>query len=409
MGAWQMLDMMVVGGGYVGLAAAVSVKQAAPHLNIEVVEAAPAGVWEKDERASAIIAAASKMLDVLKVWDEILPQSQPINKMVVTDSRTSDPVRPVFLTFDGAVEDGTPFAHMVPNVAMVRALRGAAERLGIPIRHGLSATTFVTGSASTIVTLSDGSTVETRLLVACDGVRSRLRDMAGIKTVSWKYGQSGIVATVAHQRPHEGLAEEHFLPSGPFAILPLPNNQVSLVWTERTEDADRLVAADDLVFEDELQRRFGHKLGELAVVGGRKAFPLGLTLSRAFVAPRFALAGDAAHGIHPISGQGLNLGFKDVAALAETIVEADRLGLDIGSLAILERYQAWRRFDTFRMGVTTDVLNRLFSNDVTPIRIARDLGLGLVDRMPKLKNFFIGQAAGTTGEGHPKLLAGQAI
>lgn len=404
-----MLDMMVVGAGYVGLAAAVAVKQAAPHLNIEVVEAAPAHVWEKDERASAIITAASKMLDVLGVWDEILAHSQPINRMIVTDSRTSDPVRPVFLTFDGEIEEGKPFAHMVPNVEMVRALRGAAEKLGIAIRHGLSATSFATGASSTIVTLSDGSTVETRLLVACDGVRSKLRDMAGIRTVNWQYGQSGIVTTVAHERPHEGVAEEHFLPSGPFAILPLPNNRSSLVWTERTEDADRLIASDDLIFEDELQRRFGHKLGELTVVGGRKAFPLGLTLSRAFVAPRFALAGDAAHGIHPISGQGLNLGFKDVAALAETIVEADRLGLDIGSLNVLERYQSWRRFDTFRMGVTTDVLNRLFSNDITPIRIARDFGLGLVERMPKLKDFFITQAAGTGAEGNPKLLAGQQI
>lgn len=404
-----MLDMMVVGAGYVGLAAAVAVKQAAPHLNIEVVEAAPAHVWEKDERASAIITAASKMLDVLGVWDEILVHSQPINRMIVTDSRTSDPVRPVFLTFDGEIEEGKPFAHMVPNVEMVRALRGAAERLGIAIRHGLSATAFTTTSTSTTVSLSDSSTIETKLLVACDGVRSKLRDMAGIRTVNWQYGQSGIVATVAHERPHDGVAEEHFLPSGPFAILPLPNNRSSLVWTERTDDADRLIASDDLVFEDELQRRFGHTLGELTVVGGRKAFPLGLTLSRAFVAPRFALAGDAAHGIHPISGQGLNLGFKDVAALAETIVEADRLGLDIGSLNVLERYQSWRRFDTFRMGVTTDVLNRLFSNDITPIRIARDFGLGLVERMPKLKDFFITQAAGTGAEGNPKLLAGEQI
>lgn len=404
-----MLDILVVGGGYVGLAAAVAVKQSAPHLKIEILEAAPGHVWEKDERASAIIAAATRMLRVLNVWDEIEPEAQPINRMIVTDSRTSDPVRPVFLTFDGAVEEGLPFAHMIPNVAMVRALRGACDRLGIPIRHGLSATGFTTTSTRTTVALSDGTTVETRLLVACDGVRSKLRDMAGIKTVTWDYGQSGIVTTVAHARPHDGVAEEHFLPSGPFAILPLNGNRSSLVWTERTADADRLVASDDLVFEAELQRRFGHKLGEISVVGGRKAFPLGLTLSRAFVAPRLALAGDAAHGIHPISGQGLNLGFKDVAALAETIVEADRLGLDIGALNVLERYQSWRRFDTFRMGVTTDVLNRLFSNDVTPIRVARDFGLGLVERMPGLKSYLIGQAAGISGEDRPKLLAGEAI
>jgi len=404
-----MLDMLVAGGGYVGLAAAVAVKQAAPHLKVEVIEAAPAGIWEKDERASAIIAAATRMLEVFGVWDEIAPDAQPINRMIVTDSRTSDPVRPVFLTFDGEVEEGRPFAHMVPNVAMVRALRGAAERLGITIRHGLSVTGFETNGTRCAASLSDGSVAETRLLVACDGVRSKLRDMAGIRTVTWNYGQSGIVATVAHERPHEGVAEEHFLPSGPFAILPLTENRSSLVWTERTPEADRLVASDDLVFEEELQRRFGHKLGELRVVGGRRAFPLGLTLARAFVAPRFALAGDAAHGIHPISGQGLNLGFKDVAALAETVVEADRLGLDIGALNVLERYQSWRRFDTFRMGVTTDVLNRLFSNDITPIRIARDFGLGIVDRLPKLKEFFIDQAAGKAGEEGPKLLAGQAI
>jgi Ubiquinone biosynthesis hydroxylase, UbiH/UbiF/VisC/COQ6 family len=404
-----MRDMLVVGGGYVGLSAAVAVKQSAPHLMVEVIEAAPEHVWQKDERASAIIAAASRMLEVLGVWHEILPEAQPINRMVVTDSRTSDPVRPVFLTFDGEVEEGRPFAHMVPNVAMVRALRGACERLGIPIRHGLSATGFQTRSTRTEVTLSDGSMIDTRLLVACDGVRSRLRDMAGIKTVSWNYGQSGIVTTVEHERPHEGVAEEHFLPSGPFAILPLTGNRSSLVWTERTAEAEQLVASDDLVFEEELQRRFGHKLGQITVAGSRKAFPLGLTLARAFVALRFVLAGDAAHGIHPISGQGLNLGFKDVAALAETVVEADRLGLDIGALDVLERYQSWRRFDTFRMGVTTDVLNRLFSNDITPVRIARDIGLGIVERLPRLKSYFIGEAAGITGEDRPKLLAGRAI
>ncbi|NNH32435.1 ubiquinone biosynthesis hydroxylase [Rhizobium sp. SEMIA 4085] len=404
-----MQDMLVVGGGYVGLCAAVAVKQAAPHLDIAVVEAAPEYVWQKDMRASAIIAAATKMLEVFGIWEEIKPAAQPITKMVVTDSRTADPVRPVFLTFDGEVEDGRPFAHMIPNAVLVGALRGVCDRLGIEIRHGLSATGLKTEENRISVTLSDGSALESRLLVACDGVRSKLRDLAGIKTVSWDYGQSGIVVTVEHERPHNGCAEEHFLPSGPFAILPLTNNRSSLVWTERAHDADRLVAGEDLIFEEELERRFGHKLGALKVIGERRAFPLGLTLARAFVAPRFALAGDAAHGIHPISGQGLNLGFKDVAALAETIVEADRLGLDIGSINILERYQTWRRFDTFRMGVTTDVLNRLFSNDVMPVRIARDVGLGIVDRIPSLKAFFIGQAAGTAARNNPRLLAGETI
>jgi 2-octaprenyl-6-methoxyphenol hydroxylase len=250
--------------------------------------------------------------------------------------------------------------------------------------------------------------VRARLLVAADGVKSKLRDLAGIKTVHWSYGQSGIVCTVAHERPHNGLAEEHFLPAGPFATLPLKGNRSSLVWVERTEDADKLVNGDDLVFEVELERRFGLKLGEIKVETKPRAWPLGLTLARAFVAPRIALAGDAAHGIHPIAGQGLNLGFKDVAALAEVIVEADRLGQDIGALDVLERYQQWRRFDTVQMGVTTDVLNRLFSNDIAPIRAARDIGLGIVERLPRLKEFFIRQASGLAG-GTPRLLKGEAI
>lgn len=404
-----MHDVVIAGGGYVGLGAAVAIKQAAPHLVVEVIEAAPAEVWKNDMRASAIIAAASRMLDVFGVWKELEEQAQPINKMLITDSKLAEPVRPVFLTFDGTSSDGKPFAHMVPNVAMVGALRRVCEELGINIRHGVKVKGFSSGETSIVIKLSNGETLESKLLVACDGVRSALRDMAGIKTVEWKYGQSGIVTTVEHERPHEGVAEEHFLPSGPFAILPLTGNRSSLVWTERTSDADALVAADDLVFEEELERRFGHKLGAIRPVGPRKAFPLGLTLARSFVAPRLALAGDAAHGIHPISGQGLNLGFKDIAALAQVVVEADRLGLDIGSLNVLEDYQAWRRFDTVRMGVTTDVLNRLFSNDVGPIRFVRDLGLGIVERLPSLKNYFINQASGDGNEAGPRLLLGQTI
>ncbi|WP_455269822.1 ubiquinone biosynthesis hydroxylase [Rhizobium herbae] len=404
-----MIDVLIAGGGYVGLSLAVSIKKAAPHLAVSLIDGAPDDAWKKDERASAIIAAAAQMLDVLGIWSEIEPEAEPIKRMVITDSKTADPVRPVFLTFEDEKVEGRPFAHMVPNVALVGALRRAAGELGVEIRQSTAAADFKSGDHAVSVALINGETIEARLLVACDGVRSKLRDAAGIKTVDFDYGQSGIVTTVEHERPHDGTAEEHFLPAGPFATLPLKNNRSSLVWTERTRDADRLIASDDLVFEEELERRFGHKLGTLKVVGGRRAFPLGLALARDFIAPRFALAGDAAHGIHPISGQGLNLGFKDVAALAETIVDADRLGLDIGSLAVLERYQSWRRFDTFRMGVTTDVLNRLFSNDVTPVRALRDFGLGIVDRMPSVKSFFIRQASGLGGQSEPKMLGGQAI
>jgi 2-octaprenyl-6-methoxyphenol hydroxylase len=402
------LDVLIAGAGYVGLATAVSMRAARPDLRVAIVDAAPAGVWEKDGRASAVAAAARRMLDRLGVWEDIEPEAQPITEMVITDSRTSDPVRPVFLTFDGEVRPGEPFAHMVANRVLNGALRKRAAGLGIDLIEGEAVERFDTGPAAVTVHLADGGSLETRLLVAADGVRSRLRDMAGIKTVSWEYGQSGIVCTVAHERPHNGRAEEHFLPAGPFATLPLKGNRSSIVWTERTADAERLVREDDFVFETELEQRFGLKLGEIHVEGQRRAWPLGLTLARAFVAPRFALAGDAAHGIHPIAGQGLNLGFKDAAALAQTVVEADRLGQDIGALDVLERYQQWRRFDTVQMGATTDILNRMFSNDLGPLRAVRDLGLGLVDRMPRLKEFFIRQASGLTGP-TPRLLRGEEI
>lgn len=409
----KLLDVLIAGAGYVGLVSAVSLKQARPNLKIAVVDAAPAGVWEKDTRASAIAAAACRMLDQLDCWDEIAPAAQAITEMLITDSRTSDPVRPVFLTFGGEVAPGEPFAHMVANRTLNGALRRRAAALGIDIIEGVAVSSFETGPAVAKVHLADGVSLETRLLVAADGVRSKLRDMAGIKTVNWQYGQSGIVCTVRHERPHNGRAEEHFLPAGPFAILPLkPDgngaNRSSIVWTERTADAERLVSGDELVFEVELEQRFGLKLGEIQVEGKPRAWPLGLTLARAFVAPRLALVGDAAHGIHPIAGQGLNLGFKDAAALAETIVEADRLGQDIGALDVLERYQLWRRFDTVQMGVTTDVLNRLFSNDFAPLRQLRDVGLGIVERMPRLKEFFIRQASGLASD-TPRLLRGEAI
>lgn len=405
----QSLDILVCGGGYVGLSAAVALKLAAPSLEIAVIDAAPPEVWRKDQRASAIAAGAKRLLTTLDVWQSIEPEAQPINEMIITDSRTSDPVRPVFLTFDGAIEDGEPFAHMAPNIAMVAALRDKAAEIGIPIRQSAAASGLEITERDARVTTTDGRVFSARLVVAADGVKSALRDMAGIKTQKWEYGQSGIVTTVIHERPHNGRAEEHFLPSGPFAILPLTGNRSSLVWTERTETANQLVAEDDFVFEAELERRFGHHLGALSIEGGRRAFPLGLTLAREFVRPRLALAGDAAHGIHPVAGQGLNLGFRDVAALAETIVEANRLGLDIGSMTVLERYQTWRRFDTVRMGVTSDILTRMFSNDFTPLRLIRDFGLGLVDRMPAMKRYFINQAAGIPDKSGPRLLRGETI
>ncbi|MGI9400927.1 MAG: ubiquinone biosynthesis hydroxylase [Rhizobiaceae bacterium] len=420
-GADQTRDVFVAGGGYVGLCVAVSIKSAAPGMSVTVVDAAPEEAIENDSRASAIAAAATRMLEILGIWPEIVADAQPINEMIVTDSRLNDVVRPVFLTFGnvgtgdaqsrtegGAERAETPFAHMVPNRSLVKALRAKARKLGVELVNNDSVDGFETLPSHAEIRCSSGRKYKTRLLVAADGVRSRLRDQAGIRTVHWPYDQMGIVVTVAHERDHEGRAEEHFLPAGPFAILPLPDNKSSLVWTESTAEAKRLVESDPILFELELEKRFGHKLGEISVEGRPRAFPLGLTLAREYIRNRFVLAGDAAHGIHPIAGQGLNLGFKDAAALAETVVDAERLGLDIGSMAVLERYQLWRRFDTVQMGVVTDVLNRLFSNDNAFLRLARDTGLGVVDRMPGLKRMFINQAAGND-RAAPRLLQGEPI
>jgi 2-octaprenyl-6-methoxyphenol hydroxylase len=258
------------------------------------------------------------------------------------------------------------------------------------------------------VLLGDGTEIFTRLLVAADGARSTIRTSAGIATHGWTYDQSAIVTTVGHERDHGGRAEEHFLPAGPFAILPLKGNRSSIVWTEAKDEAERIVALPDDAFHAELEQRFKLHLGEITAVGARRVHPLGFFVARSFIAERIALVGDAAHVIHPIAGQGLNMGLKDVAALAEVIVDAARLGLDPGSATVLERYQRWRRFDTVTMGIATDGLNRLFSNRSDVLRLVRDVGLGLVDRVPNLKRLFIREAAGLVGD-VPKLLRGEML
>ena len=389
-------DCCVVGGGYVGLATAVAIKLFAPHLNIIVLDGASPKNIEDDERAFAITEAATKMLRQLNVWETIRKHAEPIREMIVTDSRTNDAVRPIFLTFDSSSDDKSPFAYMVPNRVLITALRAQAKELGIEQLSSTLVESFDAHPAYMEVQLNNKKSMKTKLLIAADGVRSKLREHSGIRTIHRDYNQIGIVTTISHERPHEGKAYEHFLPAGPFATLPLTGNRSCLVWSEHKSVAMRLLKEDDIEFQLELEKRFGHTLGKIEIVGKKNGFPLSLTLARDFVQPRFALVGDAAHGIHPIAGQGLNLGFKDAAALSQTLIEADRLGLDIGSLSVLERYQQWRRFDTVRMGWVTDALNQLFSNDNQGLRLLRSVGLGLVDRMPFVKEKFISQAAGTT-------------
>lgn len=404
----QRTEVAVGGAGFAGLALAIALRQAlgAPFA-VTVIDPTLAHAQSKDPRASAIAAAARRLFEAIDVWDAVAPNAQPILDMVVTDSKLDDAVRPTFLTFGGDVEEGEPFAHMVENRHLVDALATKARDLGVDLRAGAVAG-FENAGNGVDVSLADGEVISARLLVGADGAHSLIRERAGIANHGWSYDQSAIVTTVAHEREHNGRADEHFLPAGPFAILPLTGKRCSIVWTENTREAQRIVALPDDEFHKELEKRFGLQLGELKVIGPRRAFPLGLFTARTFIGERLALIGDAAHIIHPIAGQGLNMGLRDVAALAEAIADAARLGLDPGGPDVLERYQRWRRFDTMTMGIATDGLNRLFSNHSDVLRLARDIGLGLVERMPALKRMFIREAAGFTGD-VPKLLKGEAL
>ncbi len=402
------VDLVIGGAGFAGLALAIALRQAlGERFAVTVVDPALAQTPSKDPRSTAIAAAARRLFDAIGVWDAVADGAQPILDMVVTDSKLDDAVRPTFLTFGGELEEGEPFAHMIENRHLIDALVARAKDMGIDLR-ATAVTRFDSAPNSVTAVLADGSEIKAKLLVGADGARSAIREHAGIAFNGWSYDQSGIVTTVAHERPHNGCAEEHFLPAGPFAILPLTGNRVSIVWTEASQEADRIVALPDDEFHAELEKRFGLHLGEIKVVGPRRAFPLGLYTARSFIGERLALVGDAAHVIHPIAGQGLNMGLRDVAALAEVVADAARLGLDPGTYDVLERYQRWRRFDTATMGVATDGLNRLFSNHSDALRLIRDVGLGLVERMPAMKSFFIREAAGITGE-VPKLLRGEPI
>jgi 2-octaprenyl-6-methoxyphenol hydroxylase len=406
-------DVIIAGGGQIGLALALALKCAEPAIGVTVIDAAPAEARARAGRASTIVAGGQRMLAALGVWDEIAGAAERVTAMEITDSRTGDAARPVFLTFAlDAAADGE--AYVIGDGIVTAALARHVQAAGVEIANGTGVTDFSVDASAVTVQLDGGKARSAGLLVAADGARSHLREFAGIQRVGRRYGHSGIVATVAHERPHGGVAWEHFLPGGPFAALPLADDAggrhlSSLVWTEPTDIADRLVAGDALTFQVELERRFGHRLGTVQVIDRPQAFPLGVYVARDFVRPRFALAGDAAHTVHPIAGQGLNLGYRDAAALAEVIVETYRLGLDVGSLTALQRYERWRRYDTAEMALATDGLNRLFSNDNPVLRIVRDIGLGVVDRLPELKALFIGNASGARGSNVPRLMRGEAI
>lgn len=400
-------DVVIAGAGVAGLTLAVALRQAlGGTLSVALCDPALARPPRQDDRAFAIAAGPRRMFQALGVWDEVAATAQPILDMIVTDSRLTDPVRPAFLTFSGDVAPGEPFAHMVEHRALLQALGDAARRAGVDLR-ATAVRHAEPGPEDNVAVLASGGRIAARLVVACDGARSPLREEAGIGTVSWSYRQSGVVATVGFEREHHGRAEEHFLPAGPFAILPLRGRRASLVWTEESDAAEALLQLDEDDLVDEIGRRFGHHLGAITLESRPAAYPLRFAIARRFVGPRLALVGDAAHVVHPIAGQGLNLGLRDVAALAEQVVDIAALGLDPGAPDVLAAYERARRFDTVLMGAVTDGLNRLFSNDLTPLRLLRDAGLSVVDRLPGLKRRFIREAAALS-PAMPRLLRGDA-
>jgi 2-octaprenyl-6-methoxyphenol hydroxylase len=400
-------EVAIAGGGYAGLSLAIALRQAlGTGFSVTVADPALARA-PQDARAYAVAAAARRLLETIGVWSAVAADAEPILNMEISDSKLDDAVRPVFLTFAGDVAPGEPFAHMIESGPLLTALHAKAREEAVELAPA-GVTGFDAGTQRISATLADGRRVAARLLVAADGAKSRLRELAGIQTVGWTYGQTAIVTTVAHERDHHGRAEEHFLPAGPFAILPLTHKRCSIVWVETDAAAKDILALPAQAFHAELEKRFGLHLGELTILGPNRGYPLGFAVARSFVADRLALVGDAAHVIHPIAGQGLNLGLRDIAALAEAIVDTARLGLDIGGAEALDRYQRWRRFDTMTMGFATDSINRLFSNESDVLRLARDIGLGIVNRIPALKSTFIREAAGMMGT-VPKLLRGEAL
>ncbi|HWU56567.1 MAG TPA: UbiH/UbiF/VisC/COQ6 family ubiquinone biosynthesis hydroxylase [Rhizomicrobium sp.] len=405
----RQVDILISGGGMVGLPLGLALAQGG--LKVLVVDAAPpAKVLEPqfDGRVSALAYASVRMLTALGVWDGLAPHAQPIREILVTDGQAGKPASPFSLHFDAAEVGAQALGHIAENRhirAALYAVVGACSNLTLVAPASVASVSVQAGNA--VARLADGEEVSAALVIAADGRESALRSQMGMQIIGWSYPQIGIVATVEHEKPHNGVAYEHFLPSGPFAILPMTGNRSSLVWTEAKAKVPGLLALDEEGFNAELAQRFGTHLGKTKAAGPRWSYPLSFHLAREFVRPRFALAGDCAHGIHPIAGQGLNLGLKDAAALAEVLLDAARLGRDIGALDTLKRYERWRRFDSFALAASTDALNRLFSNDIAPLRHLRDLGLGIVDSIAPARRFFMRHAGGDIGK-LPRLMKGEA-
>lgn len=403
-------DILIAGGGLNGPALALALAQTGH--SVTVIDALPEGASEAEDfdgRGYALALASQRLLAQTGVWEAVAAHAQPMLEIKVTDGQAGQGPSPFFLHFDCAEIEESPMGYMVEDRFLRRAFNAAmaAEPKITMIRERRVVAQDI-DSAGVSVTLDNGEDLHGRLLVGSDGRQSGTAQRAGIKRTGWDYGQTALVCAIEHDLPHHGIAHQFFMPPGPLAILPLPGNRCSIVWSEHTDTAQAIHALDDEGYLTALRPRFGDFLGEISLAGKRFTYPLNLTVANSFIASRLALVGDAAHGMHPIAGQGLNAGLRDVGALAEVLTGATRRGEDIGSPLVLQRYQEWRRFDTAALVAATDVFNRLFSNNNPLLRLTRDLGMGAVNAIPSLRRGFLREAAGLTGD-LPKLLQGKPL
>ncbi len=404
-------DVIIAGGGLNGPALALALAQGG--LRVAVIDARPAPARAEagfDGRAYALAIASKRLLQAVGIWPAVEGRAQPILKIKASDGRAGQGPAPFFLTFDSAEIEEGPMGFMVEDQVLYAAFLAAMrEDPRITLLSGETVVTQEVGAQGVTVRLASGGTVSGRVLAGCDGRGSGVAARAGIRRQGWGYGQTALVTAVRHAADHQGIAHQFFMPAGPLAILPLPGgHHSSIVWSEETATAEAIQALDDEGYLAALRPRFGAFLGEISLAGERFTYPLSLSLAERFVAPRVALVGDAAHGVHPIAGQGLNLGLRDVGALAEVMVGARRRGEDIGSPVTLEAYQIWRRFDATALALGMDAVNRVFSTDNPILRMGRDLGLAAVNAVPALRRRFIRQAAGLDGD-LPRLLKGLPV
>ncbi len=393
-------DILIVGGGLNGPALALAFAQSG--LSVTVIDALTIKARKNaafDGRAYALALASVRLLSAIGIWERVAEHAQPMLEIKVSDGRAGEGAAPFFLHFDHAEIEEGPMGHMLEDRFLRTAFLDAMkEDKSITHLSGKEVVAQEVTPQGVTLTLASGKTLSGRLLIGSDGRRSGTAERAGISRTGWSYGQTALVAAIEHELPHNGIAHQFFMPPGPLAILPLPGNVSSIVWSETDETAAQFAALSDADFMEVLRPRFGDFLGAIKLQGKRFTYPLNLTVANSFIADRLALIGDAAHGMHPIAGQGLNAGLRDVGALAEVTTHALRRGEDIGATDVLARYQQWRRFDTATLAITTDLTNRLFSNDNPILRAVRDIGMGALNAMPGLRRSFIREAAGLTGE-----------